>query len=199
MRSSGNKFVPSLDGRAHEDLRFIRSAMENASSFTSVPGWGGMLMGLTAVAAAAIAWQQTTTAAWLSVWVAEGALAFLIGVVAMVLKARASGLSLTSPPARRFALSFTPAIFAGALLTVTLWRDGGAARLPGVWLLLYGAAVLSGGAFSVAVVRLMGALLMLLGAVALFSPPGAGDLFMAGGFGVLEIVFGIIVARRHGG
>jgi hypothetical protein len=68
-----------------------------------------------------------------------------------------------------------------------------------MWLLLYGTAVVTGGAFSVRAVPIMGLCLMLLGAVALFLPRAMGDLFMAFGFGFVQIGFGIWIAKRHGG
>ncbi len=190
---------PSLHLRAAEDLRYIRETMERSASFTAVPGWGQVAMGLTALGAAWIARQQTSTSAWLQVWLAEAVVAIAIGFLAIRAKAQKAGLPLTRGPVRKVALSAFPPYAAGALLTLLLYRSGLARDLPGVWLLLYGAGVVSGGAFSVVSVPIMGACFMLMGAAALFAPAAWGNFFMVVGFGGLHIAFGAWIARRHGG
>jgi hypothetical protein len=188
-----------IDARAREHLRYIRDTLERAGSFTAVPGWGGVVVGLTALGAAAVAWRQPTPSDRLEVWLAEAVLAAVIGVWAVAWKAKSAGVPLLSGPGRRFALSFAPPIAVGALLTVVLWQVGLVSILPGVWLCLYGTAVVAGGAFSIEIVPLMGLCFLVLGAVALFSPAGWGDAFMAAGFGGLHIVFGALIAGRYGG
>jgi hypothetical protein len=188
-----------IDARAREHLRYIRDTLERAGSFTAVPGWGGIVVGLTALGAAAVAGRQASPGAWLTVWLVEAAVAGVIGVWAVTWKAKSAGVPLLSGPGRRFALSFAPPLAVGALLTAVLWREGLVAILPGVWLVLYGTAVVTGGAFSIEIVPLMGLCFLVLGAVALFSPAGWGDAFMAAGFGGLHVVFGGLIARRYGG
>lgn len=184
---------------AAENLVFIRDAMERAGSFTAVPGWGAMVMGLAGLAAAIVAPAQATEVGWLLTWLAAAAFAFPVGVVAILLKARRVGMPLSSGPTRRFALGFSPALVAGALLTVACYRAGAFELLPGLWLLLFGAAVVAGGAFSVRVVPLIGLLFLFLGAIALFGPPLVADVCLGAGFGGLHIVFGSVIARNHGG
>jgi hypothetical protein len=183
---------------AADDLRFIRETMERSASFTAVPGWGQVAMGVTALGAAWIARQQAAPSAWLQVWLGEAVVAVAIGLIATHAKAQRTGLPLTSGPGRRFAVSFLPPMAAGALLTVVLYRVGFVRDLPGLWLLLYGTGVVSGGAFSVAIVPVMGACFMLAGAAALLGSAW-GNLFMAAGFGGLHVAFGSWIARRHGG
>ena len=190
---------PALHARAMDNLRFIRETMERASSFTAVPGWGGVMMGVTALCAAVVAAQQTSVRSWLTTWMVEAFLAFLIGGWAMDRKARRAETPLLSGPGRKFALSFSPPMIVGALLTAALYRAGLTSAIPGTWLLLYGTAVVTGGAFSVKVVPVMGLCFMALGAVALFSPGGWSNALMAVGFGLLHIIFGVYIARRHGG
>jgi hypothetical protein len=66
-------------------------------------------------------------------------------------------------------------------------------------MLCYGAAVVCGGAFSVRVVPIMGWCFIALGALTFLLPVSYGNAAMALSFGVLHIVFGLIIARRYGG
>jgi hypothetical protein len=188
-----------IDARAADHLRYIRETMERASEFTAVPGWGGVAMGLTAVVASVVASRQTSARAWLTVWLMEAFVAVAIAAPSAATKAHRANSTLFSGPGRKFVLSFAPPIFVGGLLTLILFHAGMLSALPGVWLLLYGTAIVTGGAFSVRVVPVMGMCLMALGAIALFAPPNWGDAFMAVGFGALQIGFGLWIARHHGG
>jgi hypothetical protein len=188
-----------IDARAADHLRYIRETMESAAEFTAVPGWGGVAMGVTALVAALVASQQSTPRAWFGVWLVEAFIAVAIAAPAAATKAHRANSKLFSGPGRKFLFSFAPPIMAGGLLTFALYAAGAFRILPGAWLLLYGAAILTGGAFSVRVVPVMGLCLMALGGVALFAPAAWGDIFMATGFGCVQIAFGIWIARRYGG
>lgn len=212
-----------LSDRALQDLSFIRRAMEGASSFTDVPGWGLVGIGVTAVAATFIARAQPTAGRWLLVWLLEALLAGTIGAALIWQKARrrVGAVRAASPDAdsrseprpvfgaaaRKFLLGFWPGIGAGALLTfslvdfTTVWTAAGSVPrvLPGLWLTLYGVAVLTAGAYSVRPVPVMGLGFMALGAAALFIPTVPADVWLALGFGALHAATGIVIARRHGG
>ena len=186
-------------GRALEDLHFIRETMESAAAFTAVPGVGGVIIGITALVAAFVATRQAGPSAWLVTWLAEGVLAFAVASGTMIRKARRAQTPLLSRPGRKFVLSLSPPLLAGALLTGVLYHAGQVGVLPGLWLLLYGAGVVTGGAFSVRIIPLMGICFMMTGGMALFCPPAWGNILMAVGFGVLHIAFGAVIAWRHGG
>src|SRR5215813_4508525 len=188
-----------IDARAADHLRYIRETMESAGEFTAVPGWGGVAMGITALAAAYFASKQASPARWLLIWLLEAGIAFAIAAPAAATKAHRANAMLFSGPGRKFLMSFMPAIIAGGLLTYALAHAGLYGELPGLWLLLYGTAIVTGGAFSVRAVPIMGLCLMLLGSAALFVPLAIGDLFMAFGFGFAQIGFGIWIVQRHGG
>jgi hypothetical protein len=189
----------ALHEQAASNLSYIRKAMERAGGFTAVPGWGQVMIGVSALVAAAVAARQASPPAWLAIWLFEALLAVGIGAVAMARKARRTGVSLVGPQARKFALGLAPPLASGAVLTVVLARGGATAVLPGTWLLLYGAGVVSGGAFSVRIVPVMGCALMLTGVAALACPPSWGNAMLAVGFGLVHVVFGVLIARRHGG
>jgi hypothetical protein len=181
-----------------EDLRFIRETMERSNAFTAVPGWGQVFLGFTALAAAPIAARQSTPFAWIAIWLIEAGLAVAISSVAMNYKSQRLGVPLISGPARKFALGFLPPLAAGAVVTVLLYRAGLTAMIPGIWALIYGAAVITGGVLSVPLVPVMGACFMAAGGLGLLFPR-AGNYIMAATFGGLHILFGYLIARKHGG
>ncbi|HMC61834.1 MAG TPA: hypothetical protein VKJ01_21755 [Candidatus Solibacter sp.] len=198
LRSPRSQPIP-IDARAADHLRYIRETMASAAEFTAVPGWGGVAMGVTAIAAAFAASRQSSPKAWLAVWLAEAFVAVAIAGATAATKAHRANAALFSGPGRRFLLSFAPPILVGGLLTFALFHAGAATLLPAVWLLLYGTAIVTGGAFSVRVVPVMGLCLMALGAAAVFVPATWGDAVMAAGFGFLQVGFGLWIAKHHGG
>ena len=184
---------------ALSNLRYIREAMERAGSFTSIPGWGGVAVGVTAVAAGVIAHPYAGTRSWMLIWLGEAVLAGLIALLTMIRKARGAGVSFRGGPARRFFISYFAPILAAAALTGVLAQHGVYAVLPATWLLLYGASIISSSAHSIPVVPVMGVCYMILGAVACLVSPPAGNVLMTAGFGGSHIIFGFVIARRYGG
>lgn len=188
----------TLHERAADNLRFIRETMERASSFTGISGLGFVAVGVTAIGAALLASLQSSPEAWTLIWMLELALAAAVGVGLTARKARSQGGSLWSHAGRRLLFAFSPPMAVGALLTASLYLSGGFDLLPGVWLGLYGAGVMTGGAHSVRVIPMMGAGFIALAGVAMLTPV-PGDLTLGLGFGGLHIFFGLIVWSRYGG
>lgn len=188
-----------LSGRAAENLRYIRQAMERGVTFTSIPGVGGAVMGAVALVASGFAARQPSGDRWLMTWLIAATVAAVIGLVAMVRKANRAGAPLTGANARRFALGMAAPFVAGAAITYELWVVRSFTAMPPAWLLLYGAGVLTGGIVSVPVVRVIGLCFMALGIAAILTPAEWGNAWLAIGFGGLQVGFGIYIARNHGG
>lgn len=188
-----------LHARAMDNLAFIRDTMESAGAFTAVSGRAMVVVGLIALAAAAVASQQPTSQGWLYTWIAAAVLAPMVQLWGVLRKVRASGLPILHGSVRKFLLGFVPPMLAGALLTVVFYRAEMVPMLPALWLLLYGAAVVAAGAFSVQIVPVLGAFFMAAGAIAFFAPASWNNVIMAAAFGGLHIAFGIPIARRFGG
>ena len=189
----------ALHDRALADLRFIRETMESASAFTAFSGWGLAAIGAAAVPGGWLAAQQATREGWLAVWLALGAFSVAIAGLSTWWKVRRAAVPPPAASARRFALGLAPPFVAGALLTFALARAGLWGVLPGLWLLLYGTGVVTGGAFSVRAVPAMGFSFMLAGAAALLGPAAWGDWLLVAGFGGLHLVYGPVIGARHGG
>jgi len=191
----------ALRDHAVDNLRYIRETMERASAFTSIPGWGGFLIGITALATTAIAEPMTAwnPRGWLMTWLAEAVIAAAIGGVTMRRKGLRAETPFMSGAARRFFISYFAPLIAGAVMTLALIRSGTLEPLPSVWLLLYGVAFVSSGAFSLRVIPVMGVCFMLFGVLAAFVPLAVGNLLLGAAFGGLHIIFGLIIARNYGG
>ena len=187
----------SLPDRAIENLRYIRDTMDRASAFTAVSGWGHVAAGLTALVAVWLS-RSSTGNAWLTIWLIEAAVGLALTTGFSVRKARLAGAPVTRGAGRKFLLGFAPPAIAAVALTPALVAAGAYGVLAGTWLLLYGAATTTAGAFSVRPVPVMGLALMVTGALAL-AFPDARDIWLALGFGALHVVFGVVIAKRHGG
>lgn len=190
---------PAESGAALDDLRFIRQTLENSTSFTAVPGWGMVAMAGIATVAAAVAWRQPGFDNWCVVWMVAAVVALSTALVTMHRKATRAGVTLFSGPGRKFVLNFLPPLMVGALLTLVLYRAGAVRTIPGMWMLLYGTGVVSGGAFSVRIVPAMGLCFMGMGAVALLAPVTWTNWFMIAAFCGLHLGFGWAIARKYGG
>ena len=199
LRRSEPPEPPALRDRAAENLRFIRDTMERASAFTVVSGWAQIGVGLLAMGAALLAAHQGAVEAWLAVWIVTAALSLVVGAWALARKARAAGLRVLASPVRLRALSFATPVAAAAGLTVALYRADAVGVIPGMWLLLYGAALVTGGLTAVRILPVMGICFMALGVATLVTPAGWSDVLMASGFGGLHIGFGAVIVRRYGG
>jgi hypothetical protein len=189
----------SVQAHAEDNLRFIRATMEASRSFTAVSGLGSMAMGATALLAAVAASLPALAESWILVWLVDAGIALGLGLWATARKAGRAGVSLAGGAGRRFLLGLAPPLVAAGLLTAVLWGRGAEELIPGMWLLLYGVAAMTGGTFSVRAIPAMGLCFVALGAVAFWAPASWHQALLGAGFGGLHLILGLVIARRHGG
>jgi hypothetical protein len=189
----------AMHERAAESIEFIRETMVRSASFTAVPGQGGIVMGGIGVLTAVIASRAETSERWLATWLVAAVVAAPIGLAATIVKAKRHHVALWSASGRRFMQGFLPALVAGAALTLALVRADRIELLAPTWLLLYGAGILAGATASISVLTWVGALFMALGVGAVATVGQWPDVWLGAGFGGLQIIFGIIIMRKHGG
>ena len=188
-----------IDFGAVENLRYIRSTIEAAHTFTTVPGKGCIAMGITALLAVAVESIPPLAPYWLAVWVWAAAIACGSALWFMEQKARAQGLSLRRDVAKRFFMTLAPAFIAGAILTAALVGRVDRELINGVWLLLYGTGLAACGLFAIPAVFTAGLAFMALGTATLWLPPGSAHIVLALGFGGIHLALGTTIVRHHGG
>jgi hypothetical protein len=191
-----------IESRALGTLAYIRSSIESSGSM-AVPGMAGIVMGVIGIFATIVASLPRGAAHWLEIWLVAAAIAFVSGAAMMAREAAQSGHARYLGPVRKFLLCLCPALLAGAALTFVLYRSGTTSLIPGVWLLLYGCAVLSASTVTLArtmnLICVMGALFMALGMLAFASPPTTHTVILGMGFGALHTIFGVLIGQvSHG-
>ena len=191
--------VVDVEHQAENQIKYIREVMERATTFTAVPGRGMVVMGLVAVLAAWVGSMDYSPRSWIIPWMVAVIVAPSIGFGALIMKARNTGESFKSGVGGKFLISFLPSLLVGFFISVGLWHVGQVSLMPGVWMLLYGVGTITGGAYSVRIVPLMGISFLVFGAIALFMPITISNALMAVSFGGLHVLFGVIIAGKYGG
>lgn len=191
-----------IESRALGTLAYIRRSIDSSGTM-AVPGMAGIVMGIIGIAATIAASVPRGIAHWLQIWLVAAVVALAVGGATMARQATASGHVRYLGPVRKFLLCLCPALFAGAVLTFLLWSTNVTQFIPGVWLLLYGCAVLSASTVTIArtmrLISIMGVLFMLLGLLAFVAPPRMHTAILGLGFGALHTLFGVLIGRVNYG
>jgi hypothetical protein len=192
----------AIESGALGTLAYIRASIESSSSM-HVPGMAGIVMGVIGLLAAIVVSLPRWGAHWLGIWLAAAAVAFLLGGALVARQIVQRGHTRYLGPARKFLLCLCPALFAGAVLTLVFVAAGMTNVIPGMWLLLYGCAVVSASTVTIAgiarLICIMGALFVALGMITFALPTMAHTVMLGLGFGVLHMIFGFLIGRlSHG-
>jgi|SRR6185312_9649937 len=189
-----------IESRALGTLSYIRSSIESASAL-AVPGMASIVLGCIGVTAAVVTSIPSLAPYWLAIWLVAAVIAFVLGGALMARQQALRGNTRYFGPFRKFLLCLCPALIAGAALTLALWRVGMPRLIPGMWLLLYGCAVLSSSTVTLAatlrLVATMGASFIALGLVTFELPTRLHLLALGAGFGGLHLLFGFLIGRTQ--
>lgn len=201
------------------ELKEIRNLMERSSRFLSLSGLAGVVVGLFAIIGVAAAYVYLgitpNTAAYYQ-WITgpDGRLNanysdFLIADVALVLffsllagfwfakrKAKKQGLPFWSAPARRALNNLAIPIVAGAAYCFILLYHGQVAFIAPATLIFYGLALLNTSKYTLDDIGYLGVWQLVLGLLASFFVD-FGLLFWAFGFGILHMVYGMVIYFKY--
>jgi hypothetical protein len=188
----------NLDTHAIATLRYIRASMDGASG-VAIPKRAGIAVGLIGVVAAALSLLPQLQPYWFYIWLAVAPVAATTGALLLAGSARVTAFIATGTPGRKLALGVVPSFFAGAVMTLVLWSANLTVPIPGMWLLLYGCALISASLSTTAIVAWTGLCFVSLGIAALAAPFVIQIYLLGLGFGGLHILFGIVIGRgEHG-
>ncbi len=190
-KSNGRNTV-ALDTHALGTLQYIRASID-AAGLLAVPGSAGIAMGAVGILTALLVSLKPLAAYWLQVWLIAGLVAIAFGTALMVHQVLTRGTALYRGPLRKFLMCLCPPLLVGALLTWQLWLRADFTLIPGIWLLMYGCAVMAASTLTRRALAVMGALLALLGIIALQVPVNFQNAVLGLGFGGLHLFFGILI------
>lgn len=201
-----------------EDIKTIRKMMEESTKFLSLSGFSGVFLGLFAIAGAVIAWfiipdsgnisseqylnsMPQNEAAAIKWQLALTALAVLIFSVSTALffsfrNALRSGKRIWTPASKRLLVNLIIPLAAGGIFALILALQNHFQLLIPVFLVFYGLALINAGKFTYDEIFYLGIFEILTGLVAALFPQ-QGLLFWILGFGILHIVYGVMMYRKY--
>lgn len=179
--------------KALQNLAFVRETMENAGAFTTVPGWGMVAIGFSAMVTSFITIFISNPVIWMSIWILEAIIAIAIGLTSISLKNNKLGLTILHGIGLRFMINLCIPILAAVPLSFVLWKHNLTFHMPDVWLLLYGTSIITAGSYSLRLVLFMGCSFFALGCIGMLFPVIPKDALMFFGFGVFHCLFGMLI------
>lgn len=198
----------------HEDLSHIRSMMERSSRFISLSGLSGVVAGLTAIIGALYVYfvfkregisyfdgdRNIFGPALVRelVWIGTGILvvAVLSGYFFTASKSKKKGLKIWDATTKRLLITFAVPLVAGGFFCLALIYHHLFVFVAPATLIFYGLALVSAERYTLTDVKYLGYFEIILGLISLFFL-GWGLLFWAIGFGVLHILYGLIMHKKY--
>jgi predicted lysophospholipase L1 biosynthesis ABC-type transport system permease subunit len=196
-----------------EDLQEIKEMMSRSSRFLSLSGLSGVLAGVVAILAAFAAYktvyaQQDYLSYRRAILTTESLLTLLaIGLMAVILavgggilfssrKARKKSQPVWNIQTKRMLANLLIPLVSGGILTLLLLLKGYVGLVAPLTLIFYGLALVQASHFTLKEVKSLGILEIALGLLATYFI-GYGLLFWVVGFGLLHIIYGVVMEIKH--
>ncbi|WP_022829308.1 hypothetical protein [Sphingobacterium paucimobilis] len=197
-----------------KEIGQIRSLMERSSKFMSISGLSGILIGSYALIGAFFGYVTVygarTDFRYRDNYITDsGIIGKLILIAAVVLlasvltaflmarhKARKNKQTIWNATSKGLLIATAIPLLTGGVFSMLLIYKGAYGLIASSLLIFYGLALSAASSFTFKEARWLGVMDILLGLLAL-AFPGYGLWFWATGFGLLHIVYGIIVHQRY--
>lgn len=200
-----------------EQLTEIRSIMERSSSFLSLSGLSGVFAGIAALLGSSFAYwfvyiknSRFITGKHITYYeLSDNVLAGLLidAVIILILallsgyyftnrNAKRKGLKLWNITAKRTISSLMIPLVAGGIFSLILIFQGSGYLVSSTTLIFYGLALVNASKYTLKELKFLGILEIILGLAASILI-GYGLFFWAFGFGILHIVYGILMYMRY--
>ncbi|MBW8358355.1 MAG: hypothetical protein K0M63_00980 [Weeksellaceae bacterium] len=198
----------------HEDLSHIRTMMERSSRFISLSGLSGVFAGLVALLGAVYVYfvfqregidyfdgernvfSEDIVRELVIVAVVILALAILSGYIFTAKKSREKNLKIWDQTTKRLLFNFAVPLVTGGLFCLGLLYHGMFVFLAPATLIFYGLALVNASKYTFTDIQNLGYCQIALGLLSFFFL-GWGLVFWAFGFGVLHIVYGLVMHKKY--
>lgn len=196
-----------------ETLKEIRSIMERSARFLSLSGWSGIWAGSVALIGAGIAYFllddfQTGTPRSRNDEQVLSAMLLLLSIIILLValaggyyftyrKNKKAGISIWNSASKKMLINLAIPLMAGAIVVLAFINNYDWKYVSSCCLIFYGLSLINGSKYTVSDIKYLGLLEVILGCIGLFISPGYGLYLWAFGFGVLHIVYGIIMWRKY--
>jgi hypothetical protein len=205
-----------------DTLQDIKKMMEKSSRFISLSGWSGVSAGLCALVGAWFAYRvihgshsvdstrvsdRYSRSEGISVTDFMGNRLFTIAILTFVaafvlaflftyLRSKKNNISLWGNTSRRLLINVSIPMFVGGIYLLKLVENGAYGLIAPGCLIFYGLALVNGSKYTLGEIRYLGYGQIILGVLNCFAV-GYGLYFWAMGFGVLHILYGIIMWQKY--
>lgn len=187
---------------AAQNLESIRILMERTGRYSNFSAVSAATAGTLAIAAAAVCrWREISFDVphpwWklIALWAAVFAVAFLQNLFWTWVHARRRGERVWTHLTRAMTMAVLPGFFTGGVLTGFAIVERRLDMLPGIWMLMYGTAVLGAALFAGRNLKIFGALFLLMGAFTIHWRQYGVEM-MAASFGLLHLGLGLLIAWK---